>query len=93
MKNATNLQKTAAGQVSLFPACYLQGTAQLERARCGSAAASRGRAERVLTVSVTRARCIDLTKIFPQLSGKAHVLYQNVTNRVPTETRPRRGAP
>jgi hypothetical protein len=31
VKNATNLrlQKTAAGQVFLFPACYLQGAAQL----------------------------------------------------------------
>jgi len=31
VKNATNLrlQETAADQVCLFPACYLQGTAQL----------------------------------------------------------------
>src|SRR6516164_5199753 len=56
VKNATNLrlQETAAGQVCLFPACYLQGAAQLWRATCRSAAASRGCAERVLTVSVTR---------------------------------------
>ena len=86
VKNATNLrlQETAAGQVCLFPACYLQGAAQLWRATCRSAAASRGRAERVLTVSVTHARRFDFTARFFQLRGKAHVLHQKVMLKFPT---------
>src|SRR5262249_3748688 len=49
VKNATNLrlQKTAAGPVALFPACYLQGAAQLERARGAGARPPRGAAQSV----------------------------------------------
>src|SRR5262249_38296628 len=51
--------------------------------------AARGRAERLLMVSVTRSRCIDLTNFFSQLRRKAHMSDQGVTAKFPTLERAR----